>query len=200
MTRDDAAHAEKMRKIQAARATMMESKTEEKGLLIVHTGKGKGKSSAAMGMVVRAIGHGMKIGVVQFIKGAMMTGEKAVFDAFPQQVEFKPMGEGFTWDTQDRARDIAVTRTAWNEVQRMIADSSYDMVLADELNIALRYDYLPLDEVLAVLAARPPMQHVVVTGRNAPDALIEAADLVTEMTQVKHPFRSGVKAQRGIEF
>ncbi|WP_333572010.1 cob(I)yrinic acid a,c-diamide adenosyltransferase [Sphingomonas sp.] len=200
MTRDDAAHAEKMRKIQAARATMMESKTEEKGLLIVHTGKGKGKSSAAMGMVVRAIGHGMKIGVVQFIKGAMMTGEKAVFDAFPQQVEFKPMGEGFTWDTQDRARDIAVTRTAWNEVQRMIADPSYDMVLADELNIALRYDYLPLDEVLAVLAARPPMQHVIVTGRNAPDALIEAADLVTEMTQVKHPFRSGVKAQRGIEF
>ncbi len=200
MTRDDAAHAEKMRKIQAARATMMETKTEEKGLLIVHTGKGKGKSSAAMGMVVRAIGHGMKVGVVQFIKGAMLTGEKAVFDAFPEQVEFKPMGEGFTWDTQDRARDIAVTRTAWDEVRRMIADPSYDMVLADELNIALRYDYLPLDEVLAVLAARQPMQHVIVTGRNAPDALIEAADLVTEMTQVKHPFRSGVKAQKGIEF
>ncbi|WP_313534759.1 cob(I)yrinic acid a,c-diamide adenosyltransferase [Sphingomonas sp.] len=200
MTHDDAAHADKMRKIQAARATMMETKTEEKGLLIVHTGKGKGKSSAAMGMVVRAIGHGMKVGVVQFIKGAMMTGEKAVFDAFPQQVEFKPMGEGFTWDTQDRARDIAVTRTAWDEVKRMIADPSYDMVLADELNIALRYDYLPLDEVLAVLEARPEMKHVIVTGRNAPDALIEAADLVTEMTQLKHPFRSGVKAQRGIEF
>ncbi|WP_294255306.1 cob(I)yrinic acid a,c-diamide adenosyltransferase [uncultured Sphingomonas sp.] len=200
MNRDDAAHAEKMRKIQAARATMMESKTEEKGLLIVHTGKGKGKSSAAMGMVVRAIGHGMKVGVVQFIKGAMMTGEKAVFDAFPEQVEFKPMGEGFTWDTQDRARDIAVTRTAWDEVKRMIEDPSYAMVLADELNIALRYDYLPLDEVLAVLEARPPMKHVIVTGRNAPDALIEAADLVTEMTQVKHPFRSGVKAQKGIEF
>lgn len=200
MTRDDAAHAEKMRKIQAARATMMETKTEEKGLLIVHTGKGKGKSSAAMGMVVRAIGHGMKVGVVQFIKGAMATGEKAVFDAFPAQVEFKPMGEGFTWDTQDRARDIAVTRTAWEEVKRMIADPSYDMVLADELNIVLRYDYLPLDEVLAVFAARPPMQHVIATGRNAPDALIEAADLVTEMTQVKHPFRSGVKAQKGIEF
>ncbi|WP_084580940.1 cob(I)yrinic acid a,c-diamide adenosyltransferase [Sphingomonas azotifigens] len=200
MTRDDEAHAEKMRKIQAARATMMATKTEEKGLLIVHTGKGKGKSSAAMGMVVRAIGHGMKIGVVQFIKGAMRTGEKAVFDAFPDQVEFKPMGEGFTWDTQDRARDIAVTRTAWDEVRRMIADPSYDMVLADELNIALRYDYLPLDEVLAVFAARPPMQHVIVTGRNAPEPLIEAADLVTEMTQVKHPFRSGVKAQAGIEF
>lgn len=200
MNRDDAAHAEKMRKIQAARATMMETKTEEKGLLIVHTGKGKGKSSAAMGMVVRAIGHGMKVGVVQFIKGAMTTGEKAVFDAFPDQVEFKPMGEGFTWDTQDRARDIAVTRTAWEEVKRMIADPSYDMVLADELNIALRYDYLPLDEVLAVLEARPAMKHVIVTGRNAPEALIEAADLVTEMTQVKHPFRSGVKAQKGIEF
>lgn len=200
MTRDDAAHAEKMRKIQAARATMMATKTEEKGLLIVHTGKGKGKSSAAMGMVVRAIGHGMKVGVVQFIKGAMVTGEKAVFDAFPDQVEFKPMGEGFTWDTQDRARDIAVTRTAWDEVKRMIADPSYHLVLADELNIALRYDYLPLDEVLAVFAARPAMQHVIVTGRNAPDALIDAADLVTEMTQVKHPFRSGVKAQPGIEF
>ncbi|MET3723070.1 cob(I)yrinic acid a,c-diamide adenosyltransferase [Sphingomonas trueperi] len=200
MNRDDAAHAEKMRKIQAARASMMETKTEEKGLLIVHTGKGKGKSSAAMGMVVRAIGHGMKVGVVQFIKGAMMTGEKAVFDAFPEQVEFKPMGEGFTWDTQDRARDIAVTRTAWDEVKRMIADPSYDMVLADELNIALRYDYLPLDEVLAALEARPAMKHVIVTGRNAPEALIEAADLVTEMTQVKHPFRSGVKAQKGIEF
>ncbi len=200
MTRDDAAHAEKMRKIQAARATMMETKTEEKGLLIVHTGKGKGKSSAAMGMVVRAIGHGMKVGVVQFIKGAMATGEKAVFDAFPAQVEFKPMGEGFTWDTQDRARDIAVTRTAWEEVKRMIADPSYDMVLADELNIALRYDYLPLDEVLEVFAARPAMQHVIATGRNAPDALIAAADLVTEMTQVKHPFRAGVKAQKGIEF
>ncbi|GAA0747863.1 cob(I)yrinic acid a,c-diamide adenosyltransferase [Sphingomonas sp. ABOLD] len=200
MTRDDAAHAEKMRKIQAARATMMATKSEEKGLLIVHTGKGKGKSSAAMGMVVRAIGHGMKVGVVQFIKGAMMTGEKAVFDAFPDQVEFKPMGEGFTWDTQDRARDIAVTRTAWDEVKRMIADPAYDMVLADELNIALRYDYLPLDEVLAVIEARPPMKHVIVTGRNAPEALIEAADLVTEMTQVKHPFRSGVKAQKGIEF
>jgi cob(I)alamin adenosyltransferase len=200
MTRDDAAHAEKMRKIQAARATMMATKTEEKSLLIVHTGKGKGKSSAAMGMVVRAIGHGMKVGVVQFIKGAMVTGEKAVFDAFPDQVEFKPMGEGFTWDTQDRARDIAVTRTAWDEVKRMIADPTYHLVLADELNIVLRYDYLPLDEVLAVFAARPAMQHVIVTGRNAPDALIDAADLVTEMTQVKHPFRSGVKAQPGIEF
>lgn len=197
---EEARHAEKMRKKQAAQARIMTSKTREKGLLIVHTGKGKGKTTAALGMIVRAIGHGMKVGVVQFVKGAMTTGEKAVFDAFPAHVEFKPMGEGFTWDTQDRARDIAVTREAWNEVKRMIADPAYRMVLADELNIVLRYDYLPLDEVLAVLAARDEMKHVIVTGRNAPDKLIEAADLVTDMSMIKHPFRSGVKAQAGIEF
>jgi len=197
---DEARHADKMRKKQAARETIMATKTREKGLLIVHTGKGKGKTSAALGMVVRAIGHGMKVGVVQFVKGAMTTGEKAVFGAFPDNVEFKPMGEGFTWNTQDRSRDIATTGIAWDEVKRMIADPAYDMVLADELNIVLRYDYLPLDEVLEVLAAKPEMQHVIVTGRNAPDALIEAADLVTDMTMVKHPFRSGVKAQAGIEF
>ncbi|MEJ2410205.1 MAG: cob(I)yrinic acid a,c-diamide adenosyltransferase [Novosphingobium sp.] len=196
----DARHANKMRKKQAARETIMASKTREKGLLIVHTGKGKGKTSAALGMVVRAIGHGMKVGVVQFVKGAMVTGEKAVFDAFPDNVEFKPMGEGFTWNTQDRSRDIAAARGAWEEVKRMIADPSIHMVLADELNIVLRYDYLPLAEVLEAITARPEMKHVVVTGRNAPDALMETADLVTEMTMVKHPFRSGVKAQAGIEF
>ncbi len=198
--RTEAQHAEKMKKKQAAHDKTVASKTIEKGLLVVHTGKGKGKTTAALGMVVRAIGHGKKVGVVQFVKGAMTTGEKVVFDAFPAQVEFKPMGEGFTWDTQDRSRDIATARTAWDEVKRMIADPSYDMVLADELNIVLRYDYLPLDEVLAVLTARPGMKHVIVTGRNAPEALIEAADLATEMTLVKHPFRSGVKAQPGIEF
>ncbi len=197
---NEARHADKMRKKQAAQAKIMANKTQEKGLLIVHTGKGKGKTSAALGMVVRAIGHGMKVGVVQFVKGAMTTGEKTVFDAFPDQVEFKQMGEGFTWNTQDRARDIAAARTAWEEVQRMVADPAYHMVLADELNIVLRYDYLPLDEVLGVLTARDAMKHVIVTGRNAPDALIEAADLVTDMTMVKHPFRSGVKAQAGIEF
>ncbi|MEJ2458427.1 MAG: cob(I)yrinic acid a,c-diamide adenosyltransferase [Novosphingobium sp.] len=196
----DARHANKMRKKRAARETIMASKTREKGLLIVHTGKGKGKTSAALGMVVRAIGHGMKVGVVQFVKGAMVTGEKAVFDAFPDNVEFKPMGEGFTWNTQDRSRDIAAARGAWEEVKRMIADPSIHMVLADELNIVLRYDYLPLAEVLEAITARPEMKHVVVTGRNAPDALMETADLVTEMTMVKHPFRSGVKAQAGIEF
>ena len=196
----DARHAEKMRKKQAAQAKIMANKTREQGLLIVHTGKGKGKTSAALGMVIRAIGHGMKVGVVQFVKGAMTTGEKTVFDAFPDNVEFKPMGEGFTWDTQDRGRDIAAAQAALNEVRRMIADPAYHMVLADELNIALRYEYLPLDEVLAVLTTRDEMKHVIVTGRNAPEALIEAADLVTEMTMVKHPFRSGVKAQKGIEF
>lgn len=198
--RTDEQHAEKMKKKQAAHDKIVAAKTIEKGLLIVHTGKGKGKTTAALGMVVRAIGHGKKVGVVQFVKGAMTTGEKIVFDAFPAQVEFKPMGEGFTWNTQDRTRDIALSREAWEEVKRMIADPAYDMVLADELNIVLRYDYLPLDEVLAVLGAKPEMTHVIVTGRNAPDALIEAADLVTEMTLVKHPFRSGVKAQPGIEF
>ncbi|MFA7604792.1 MAG: cob(I)yrinic acid a,c-diamide adenosyltransferase [Novosphingobium sp.] len=198
--RSDEHHNAKMKKKQAAHEKIMANKTREKGLLIVHTGKGKGKTTAALGMVVRAIGHGRKVGVVQFVKGAMTTGEKAVFDVFPAQVEFLPMGEGFTWDTQDRARDIATARAAWEEVKRMISDPAYDMVLADELNIVLRYDYLPLDEVLPVLAARAPMKHVIVTGRNAPDALIEIADLVTEMTLVKHPFRSGVKAQPGIEF
>lgn len=194
-------HAEKMKKKQAAHDRIVASKTIEKGLLIVHTGKGKGKTTAALGMVLRAIGHGKKVGVVQFVKGAMATGEKVVFDAFPDRIEFKPMGEGFTWDTQDRARDMATARSAWDEVKRMIADPSYEMVLADELNIVLRYDYLPLDEVLEVLAAKPAMTHVLVTGRNAPDALIEAADLVTEMTLIKHPFREqGVKAQAGIEF
>ncbi len=198
--RTDEQHAEKMKKKQAAHDKIMAGKTVEKGLLIVHTGKGKGKTTAALGMVVRAIGHGKKVGVVQFVKGAMTTGEKVVFDAFPDRVEFKPMGEGFTWNTQDRARDIELSREAWEEVKRMVADPAYDMVLADELNIVLRYDYLPLDEVLEVLTARGEMKHVLVTGRNAPEALIEAADLVTEMTLVKHPFRSGVKAQAGIEF
>ena len=199
--RSDAEHAAKMKKIQAAQNKKVAAKTVEKGLVIVHTGPGKGKTSAALGMAVRAIGHDMKVGVVQFVKGAMATGEKAVFDRFPDLIEFKPMGEGFTWDTQDRTRDIAVAREAWEEVKRMIAEPSYAMVIADELNIVLRYDYLPVGEVLDALAAKPHMTHVVITGRNAPEALIDAADLVTEMVQVKHPFREqNVKAQKGIEF
>lgn len=199
--RTDAEHAAKMKKIQAAQNKKVAAKTIEKGLVIVHTGPGKGKTSAALGMAVRAIGHGMKVGVVQFVKGAMATGEKAVFDRFPDLIEFKPMGEGFTWDTQDRSRDIAVARTAWDEVKRMIADPSYAMVIADELNIVLRYDYLPVGEVLEAIEGKPHMTHLIITGRNAPQELIDAADLVTEMTQVKHPFREqNVKAQRGIEF
>lgn len=199
--RTEEQHAEKMKKKQAAHDRIMAGKTVEKGLLIVYTGKGKGKTTAALGMVVRMIGHGKKVGVVQFVKGAMTTGEKAVFDAFPDNVEFKAMGEGFTWNTQDRARDIALAREAWDEVKRMVADPAYDMVLADELNIVLRYDYLPIEEVVEVLTARAEMKHVVVTGRNAPQPLVDVADLVTEMTLVKHPFREqGVKAQPGIEF
>ena len=199
--RTDAEHTAKMKKIQAAQNKKVAAKTVEKGLVIVHTGPGKGKTSAALGMAIRAIGHDMKVGVVQFVKGAMATGEKAVFDRFPELIEFKPMGEGFTWDTQDRTRDIAVAREAWEEVKRMIADPSYAMVIADELNIVLRYDYLPVDEVLEAIAAKPHMTHIIITGRNAPQPLIDAADLVTEMAQVKHPFREqNVKAQRGIEF
>ena len=199
--RTDAEHAAKMKKIQAAQNKKVAAKTVEKGLVIVHTGPGKGKTSAALGMAIRAIGHGMKVGVVQFVKGAMATGEKAVFDRFPDLIEFKPMGEGFTWDTQDRSRDIAVARTAWDEVKRMIADPSYAMVIADELNIVLRYDYLPVGEVLEAIEGKPHMTHVIITGRNAPQKLIDAADLVTEMAQVKHPFREqNVKAQKGIEF
>ena len=197
---DNTRHNEKMKKIQAARVKMMAEKTVEKGLIIVHTGKGKGKSTAAMGMICRAIGHGFKVSLIQFIKGAMKTGEQVVFDAFPEQVEMRAMGEGFTWDTQDRARDIAKAREAWEAAKARIMDPSYAMVLADELNIVLRYDYLPVAEVIEVLKAKPEGTHVIITGRNAPDALIEVADLVTEMEAIKHPFKSGVKAQAGIEF
>ncbi len=168
--------------------------------MIVHTGAGKGKSTAAFGMVLRCIGHGFRVGIVQFVKGAWGTGERTVLAQFPDLVTCRAMGEGFTWDTQDRARDIAAARAAWETAKAMIADPSYRMVLLDELNIVLRYDYLPLDEVIAVLRGKPRDLHVVVTGRNAPPPLIEIADLVTEMTLVKHPFRAGVKAQAGIEF
>ena len=196
----DAYHAEKMKKKKDARTRMLATKTEERGLLIVHTGKGKGKSTAAFGMVFRAIGHGYKIGIVQFVKGAWGTGERDVLENYSELVTIKAMGEGFTWDTQDRQRDLASARGALEMAKAMIADPSYKMVLLDELNIVLRYDYLPLEEVLEVLRNKPRDQHVIVTGRNAKDELIEIADLVTEMTEIKHPFRSGVKAQPGIEF
>jgi len=193
-------HREKMQRRQAARKKVLATKTEERGLLIVHTGAGKGKSTAAFGMVLRCLGHGMRVGIVQFVKGAWGTGERDVLARFPDLVTCRAMGEGFTWDTQDRARDIAAARAAWDLATQMIADPTYRLVLLDELNIVLRYGYLPLDEVMAALTAKPRDLHVVVTGRNAPAELIEAADLVTEMTLVKHPFRAGVKAQRGIEF
>jgi len=196
----DARHAEKMANKKAARDKILATKTIEKGLLIVHTGKGKGKSTAAMGLATRAIGNGMKVGIVQFVKGVWETGERVVLDRFPELCTVKAMGEGFTWDTQDRQRDIAAARAAWGYAKGLIADSSYRMVILDELNIVLRYDYLPLDEVLETLRSKPESLHVVVTGRNAKEPLIDMADLVTEMTQVKHPFRSGVKAQIGIEF
>ena len=196
----DRRHAEKMRKRKAARDRMLATKTIEKGLLIVHTGKGKGKSTAAFGLAARAIGNGMKVGVVQFVKGKWATGERAVLERFPDLVTVRVMGEGFTWDTQDRQRDIAAANKAWESAKEFLADPSYRLVVLDELNIVLRYDYLDLDDVLTGLAARDPGQHVVVTGRNAKPALIEMADLVTEMTEIKHPFRAGVKAQVGIEF
>ena len=193
-------HNEKMARRKAARERMLATKTEERGLLIVHTGKGKGKSTAAFGMVLRCLGHGMRVGIVQFVKGVWTTGERIALERFGELVTCRAMGEGFTWDTQDRARDIAATRKAWETAKSMIADRSYRMVLLDELNIVLRYDYLALDEIVATLKAKPRDLHIVVTGRNARPELVEAADLVTEMTLVKHPFRSGVKAQIGIEF
>ena len=193
-------HREKMQRRQAARKKVLATKTEERGLLIVHTGAGKGKSTAAFGMVLRCLGHGMRVGVVQFVKGAWGTGERTVLARFPDLVTCRAMGEGFTWDTQDRARDIAAARAAWELARQMIADPSYRLVLLDELNIVLRYGYLPVEEVIAALTAKPRDLHVVVTGRNAPAELIEMADLVTEMTLVKHPFRTGIKAQKGIEF
>jgi cob(I)alamin adenosyltransferase len=193
-------HNEKMAKKKAARAKILASKTEERGLLIVHTGTGKGKSTAAFGMVLRCLGHGMRVGIVQFVKGVWGTGERAVLERFPELVTMKAMGEGFTWETQDRARDIAAARAAWDQAKAMIADPAYRLVLLDELNIVLRYDYLPLEDVIATLSAKPRDLHVVVTGRNAKPELVDIADLVTEMTLLKHPFRSGVKAQTGIEF
>ena len=196
----DSHHADRMAKRKAARDRMLATKTKEKGLLMVHTGKGKGKSTAAFGLVIRAMGNGMRVGVVQFVKGKWQTGERDILEHFPERVTIRTMGEGFTWDTQDRQRDIAAAKAAWQVSCEMMADESYDLILLDELNIVLRYDYLPLAEIVQALDARRDGLHVVVTGRNAKDELIEAADLVTEMLEVKHHFKAGVKAQTGIEF
>ena len=198
----NARHAEKMKKIKAARDRMMETKTEEKGLIIVHTGAGKGKSSSGFGMILRCIAHGMPCAVVQFIKGNWETGEKSFLrDRFADECRFFVSGEGFTWETQDRERDIAAARNGWTIAKQQILDPEIRFVLLDEINIALRYDYLDIDEVVEfLLHQKPHMSHVCLTGRNAKPELIEAADLVTEMTLIKHPFRDGVKAQKGVEF
>lgn len=195
-------HNMKMARKKQARDKIMASKTDEKGLIIVHTGKGKGKSSSAFGMIFRCIAHGLKCGVVQFIKGGMDTGERNLINAhFSDLCDFHTMGEGFTWETQDRERDIAAATAAWEKAKELIRDPAYHMVLLDEINIALRYGYIDIADVLAFLETeKPAMTHVVLTGRNAADALIETADLVTEMSLVKHPFRSGIKAQIGVEF
>jgi cob(I)alamin adenosyltransferase len=193
-------HKAKMAKRKAVQDAEVASKTVEKGLLIVNTGSGKGKSTAAFGLALRMLGYGRKVGIVQFIKGAWHSGEKGALAMFGDRVEWHTMGEGFTWETQDKERDIAAARRAWAKALELMSDPEMSLVVLDELNIALRYDYLDLDEVVAALKSRRPNLHVVVTGRNAKPALMEAADLVTEMTLVKHHFAAGVKAQQGIEF
>jgi cob(I)alamin adenosyltransferase len=199
---EDSRHAAKMTRKKAARDRMMADKIGEKGLIIVHTGAGKGKSSSAFGMILRCVAHGFPCAVVQFIKGAWDTGERRILTShFGDLCQFHAMGEGFTWETQDRARDVAAARAGWEKAKQLMADPALRMVVLDEINIALRYDYLDINEVVGfVKDHKPPMTHVVLTGRNAKPELIDAADLVTEMTLVKHPFRSGIKAQPGVEF
>ncbi|MGQ3671471.1 cob(I)yrinic acid a,c-diamide adenosyltransferase [Xanthobacter sp. TB0136] len=193
-------YREKMRKRKEVQDREVAEKTIEKGLLMVHTGPGKGKSTAAMGLLLRALGHGWKVGIVQFIKGAWETGERTAFERFGPQIRWYTMGEGFTWETQDKARDIAAAEAAFAKARELMDDPGIRLLVLDELNIALRYDYLPLDEVLCALTSRRPDLTIVVTGRNARPELVEAADLVTEMGLVKHHFKAGVKAQKGIEF
>ncbi|HWV46171.1 MAG TPA: cob(I)yrinic acid a,c-diamide adenosyltransferase [Nitrospira sp.] len=197
---DQVEHKARMERLKASVDRRIEEAQQEKGLLIVHTGAGKGKSTAALGMVLRCIGHGWKVAVVQFIKGAIDTAEERALKSFGDRVIFLRMGEGYTWETQDGARDTQFAQQAWETACEFLRDASYAMVVLDEFNIALQYDYIRLEEVLSVLRDRPPMQHVVITGRGGPAALLDEADLVTEMKQVKHPFRKGVKAQPGVEF
>lgn len=197
---EDARHKSKMANRKAVQDAEVAAKTVEKGLLIVHTGKGKGKSTAAFGLLLRAIGRGLRCGVVQFGKGAWQTGERIAVERFGDQVQWHTLGEGFTWETQDRARDVAAAERAWAVARDLMGDPSVRFIVLDELNISLRYDHLEIGAVVEALKARRPDQHIVVTGRNAKAELIEAADLVTEMTLVKHHFAAGVKAQEGIEF
>ena len=202
MVDENQRHNDKMKKIKAARDKIMETKTQEKGLIMVHTGNGKGKSSSGFGMIMRCIAHGMPSAVVQFIKGTWMTGErKLLTEKFSDECTFVVSGEGFTWETQDRERDIAAAQAGWERAKELILDERIKFVLLDEINIALRYDYIDIDEVTDFLLRKKPyMNHVCLTGRNAKNELIEIADLVTEMSLVKHPFQEGIKAQMGIEF
>ena len=202
MVDENQRHNDKMKKIKAARDKIMETKTQEKGLIMVHTGNGKGKSSSGFGMIMRCIAHGMPSAVVQFIKGTWMTGERKILtEKFSDECTFVVSGEGFTWETQDRERDIAAAQAGWERAKELILDEQIKFVLLDEINIALRYDYIDIDEVTDFLLRKKPyMNHVCLTGRNAKNELIEVADLVTEMSLVKHPFQEGIKAQLGIEF
>ena len=196
----DERHRSRMQRKKAVIDEKIAQAQGERGVFLVNSGNGKGKSSAAFGMVARALGHGMKVGVVQFIKGAATTGEEAFFRRFPEEVSFHVMGEGFTWETQDRQRDIAKAQAAWDVARQLLGDPQVGLVVLDEVNIALKHGYLELDTVLADIAARPPMQHVVATGRGVQPAMVEAADTVTEMGLVKHAFKAGIKAQKGVEF
>lgn len=197
---NQAEHKARMERLKASVDRRIETAQEEKGLLILYTGAGKGKTTAALGMALRCMGHGMRVAVVQFIKGAIDTAEERALKSFGDRVVFLRMGEGYTWETQDRERDTGFARLAWQKACEFLSDSSYAMVILDEFNIALQYDYVNVAEVLPVLRARPPRQHVVITGRGANNMLTEEADLVTEMKQIKHPFRKGIKAQPGVEF
>ncbi len=193
-------HQAKMERLKASVDRRIEAAQDEKGLLVVHTGAGKGKTTAALGMALRCLGHGMNVAVVQFIKGAIDTAEERILKGFGDQVVFLRMGEGYTWETQDRERDKAVAQEAWAEVEKFLQDPTFGMVVLDELNIAITHEYVSLEQVLTAVAKRPPMLHVVITGRGAKPELIDAADLVSEMKMIKHPFRNGIKAQRGVEF
>lgn len=193
-------HKARMQRLKASVDRRIAAAQEEKGLVIVYTGAGKGKTTAALGMALRCIGHGLKVAVVQFIKGAIDTAEERALTSFGNQVTFLRLGEGYTWETQDQARDAEMAQRAWAAASAFLGDPAYAMVILDELNIALKHEYLSLDAVLEVLARRPPMQHVVITGRGAAPLLVEQADLVSEMKMIKHPFRKGIKAQKGVEF
>jgi cob(I)alamin adenosyltransferase len=195
----DARHKARMARKKEVVDAKIAAAQDERGVIVITTGNGKGKSSSGFGMVIRALGHGMQTGVVQFIKGAFASGEEMFLRRFPEQCRFHVMGEGYTWETQDRARDVAKAQAAWEVARGLLRDPDIGLVLLDELNIALKLHYLDVDMVVADLRARPPMQHVVITGRGAPPALVEAADTVTEMTPVKHAFQQGIKAQRGVE-